>query len=59
MADPADGLPLAAIRGQTPPRPPNVTVPGVTAAVRVDTDRGAVAAGELSAEMSEQPSCWW
>ena len=59
MADPADGLALAAIRGRDTPRPPNVTVPGVTAAVRADTDRGAVAAGELSAEMFEQPSCWW
>jgi hypothetical protein len=54
----ADGLPLAAIQGKTP-RSLNVNVPVVTAAERADTGRGAAAAGELSAEMSEQPSCWW
>ena len=57
MADPADGLPLAAIPGRTPPRSQNVPVPAVTAAERADTARrGAVAAGELIVETSEQPS---
>ena len=57
MADPADGLPLAAIPGRTPPRSLNVAVPAVTAAERADTARrGAVAAGELIVETSEQPS---
>ena len=56
MADPAEGLPPAAIRWKTPPRALNVTVPVVTAAERADTAPGAVAAGELSAETFEQPS---
>ena len=54
----ADGLPLAAIRWKTP-RSLNVNASVATAAERADTDRGAMAAGELSAETSEQPSCWW
>src|SRR5215213_7727259 len=57
-ADLADGLPLVAIRGKTP-RSLNVNVPMVTAAETADTGRGAMAAGEPSAEMFEQPSCWW
>jgi hypothetical protein len=58
MAGLADGLPLTAIRVKTP-RSLNANVPEVTAAERADTGRGAMAAGELSAEMFEQPSCWW
>ena len=46
-----------AIPGRTPPRSLNVPVPAVTAAERADTARrGAVSAGELIVETSEQPS---